>query len=301
MLIASVSDLHTDFPENRTLIPRLAAEIYRRGARVIVLAGDVSHRDERIDRALRAFGELGARVVYVPGNHDLWFKVENAPERPDLDTWHRYHQGLRVLAERAGAHYLPSGPLRIGDVALVGSCGWYDYSFVLDPIRAALDPGDFGRKRLQGWMWSDARFIAFRDEQRALMADTDVARRMECELTAQIREVDADDAIRHVVAVTHHQAFSASVRRTGTLPWEFFNAFMGSEALGRAILTSPKMRVAIYGHTHTVGEQHVSGIRVFGTPLGYPRERVGLSPEEIIQTRIGWIDTVRFGAPSTCS
>lgn len=296
MLIASVSDIHTDFPENRALIPRLAAEIYRRGARVIVLAGDVSHRDERIERALRAFGELGARVVYVPGNHDLWFKVENAPERTDLDTWHRYHHALRHLAESTGAHYLPSAPFCVGDVALVGSCGWYDYSFVPDAIRAALDPADFTKKRLEGWMWSDARFIAFRDPQHALMADAEVARRMEAELAAQIRQVDGDGAVRHVVAVTHHQAFSASVRRTGTLPWEFFNAFMGSEALGETILSSPKMRVAIYGHTHTVGEHQVAGLRVFGTPLGYPRERVGLSPEEVVRTRIGWIETEQFAS-----
>ena len=47
-----------------------------------------------------------------------------------VDTWVRYTDDLRRLAEGASAHYIPAGPLVIGDVALVGTCGWYDYSFL---------------------------------------------------------------------------------------------------------------------------------------------------------------------------
>lgn len=46
----------------------------------------------------------------------------------------------------------------------------------------------------------------------------------------------------------------------------------------------------IYGHTHTVGEHRVGPLRVYGTPLGYPRERRGLGEDEVARTRIGWIE-----------
>src|SRR5262245_46807230 len=128
MLIASLSDIHTDFEENRDVVVKLAAHIHREKADVVIVAGDVSHKNDRINRALRALRETAKTVAYVPGNHDLWFDVPFAPERADLDTWHRYHVELKELTEAAGAHYLPAGPLVIGDLAIVGSCGGYDYS-----------------------------------------------------------------------------------------------------------------------------------------------------------------------------
>ena len=87
MLIASVSDIHTDFPENRDALVKLATEIYTRGADLVIVAGDVSHKDDRITRALRAFKEVCEQVAYIPGNHDLWFDVPFAPARKDLNTF----------------------------------------------------------------------------------------------------------------------------------------------------------------------------------------------------------------------
>ncbi|MEM7674454.1 MAG: metallophosphoesterase, partial [Myxococcota bacterium] len=72
MRIATVSDLHTDFAENRGAVVKLAVAIHAGAADVVVVAGDVSHKDERIDRALRAFAEVAGQVAYIPGNHDLW-------------------------------------------------------------------------------------------------------------------------------------------------------------------------------------------------------------------------------------
>jgi hypothetical protein len=80
------------------------------------------------------------------------------------------------------------------------------------------------------------------------------------------------------------------VHRTGTLPWEFFTAFMGSVGLGEVIKRGRKVRAAIYGHSHVVGDIQIDGLRVFGTALGYPRERRGVSEEEMIATRVGWIE-----------
>src|SRR5690606_33925968 len=120
------------------------------------------------------------------------------------------------------------------------------------------------QKQFGGVMWSDARFIAFRDGRGELMADADVARTMELELSAQLEQVDGHPGVEHTVVVTHHQAFDEVVMHTGTLPWEFFNAFMGSRALGRIIRNARKSRVAIYGHTHVVGETIIDQLRVFG-------------------------------------
>ncbi|MCK6548240.1 metallophosphoesterase [Myxococcota bacterium] len=290
MLIASVSDIHTDFPENREAVVRLATEIHARSADVVVVAGDVSHKNDRIERALRAFREVCGTVVYLPGNHDLWFDVPYAPARSDLDTWQRYHVELKALAESAGAHYLPAAPLVRDGVAIAGSCGWYDYSLAAPWVVETVGAQALAAKELAGLAWSDARYVAFRRPDGALMPDAEVARVMERELEAQLVALDAASDVRDVVVATHHQAFYDVVTRHGTLPWDFFNAFMGSRGLGDVILRCPKVRTVIYGHTHTVGEHRVGPLRVYGTPLGYPRERRGLGEDEVARTRIGWIE-----------
>lgn len=289
MLIASISDIHTDYAENREAVVKLAGRIHEAGADVVLIAGDVSHKNDRISRALKAFREVAPHVVYVPGNHDLWFDVPGAPHRTDLDTWHRYHVELKALAEAAGAHYLPAEPLVLDGVAIVGSCGWYDYSLAPAWVRATVDEGTLAAKQFGGVMWRDALCIAFRTGSGRLMNDVEVARRMESELRDQLERVAARSDVREVVVATHHQPFYEVVERTGQLPWEYFNAFMGSAGLGEVIRSVPKVKTVVYGHTHVVGEHAVGEIRVFGTPLGYPRERRGLSEEDILRTRIGWI------------
>jgi predicted phosphodiesterase len=289
VLIASVSDLHTDHPENRDAVVKLALEIHRNSADLVIVAGDVSHHDDRIRRALTAFREVAGTVAYVPGNHDLWYDVPHAAVRGDLNTWGRYRTELRALAEDCGAHYLPASPLVVDGVALVGSCGWYDYSLAPDWLRGTVTEDALASKQYGQLQWSDARLIAFRDAAGALMKDPEVARTMEQELKAHLEAVDAREDVRHVVAVTHHQPFREVVHRTGTLPWEFFTAFMGSAGLGEVIRAGRKVRAAVYGHSHVPDDRQLEGLRVFGTPLGYPRERRGLSEEQMLATRIGWI------------
>lgn len=288
--IATVSDLHTDFAENRELVVRLAAEIHTRGADVVVVNGDISHEDERIERALLAFGAVAPRVAYVPGNHDLWSRVPGLEERTDLNSWDRYRVRLRDIAVAAGAHYLPAEPLVIDGVGLVGSAGWYDYSFAEPWVTTEVGLPALRSKRHGAFQWSDAALVAFRHADGARMDDAEVAASIEAELASALARLEADPSVRAVVACTHHQPYREVVYRTGTLPWEFLCAFMGSEGLGRAISAHGKVRVAVYGHSHIVGDTEIDGRRVYGTALGYPRERRGLSVEDVVRTRIGWIE-----------
>lgn len=290
MLIATVSDLHTDFAENRDAMVKISSEIHRRAADLVICAGDISHKNDRIDRALRALAEVAPRVAYLPGNHDLWSSVPQAWTRPDVNSWQRYRLELRELAEKARAHYLPASPLIIGSTAIAGTCGWYDYSFLEPWVKEQVGEEAIASKQHGEMAWSDGFLVAFRDADGRLMKDGEVARIMEDELASQLSELDAKDEIRDVVVATHHQAFREVVFRTGRLPWEFFAAFMGSERLGEVIRRGQKVRAVVYGHSHIVGETRIGGLRVYGTALGYPRERRAIGERELVQSRIGWIE-----------
>jgi len=283
--IATLSDLHTDYAENRDAIVKLAVAIHAREADCVVVAGDISHHPDRIARTLEAMKVAAPTVAFVPGNHDLWSDLEDG-----ADTWRRYHTELAEVAAKVGAHYLPTEPLVLDGVGIAGSCGWYDYGFLLPEIAAQLPEGAIAAKRYAGATWTDARFVRFLDEAGAVMDDPSVARAMEAELAAQLAALDAREDVERVVAVTHHLAFSQAVLRTGSLPWEFFNAFMGSPRMGEVILGAKKVGHHVYGHTHRGGRFEIEGRVVYGTPLGYPRERAGLDPEALPDTRIGWIE-----------
>lgn len=296
MRIASVSDLHTDHPANRELVVSIAAEIHRRGADLVIVAGDVSHRDDRIERVIRAFLEVADRVAYLPGNHDLWSVDAKVEEGPKPDTWLRYREHLRTLVEGVGGHYLPGAPLRMGSLGIVGSTGWYDYSFAPSWIQERDSSLRFEDRRFGPVVWSDRRYISFLRADGTLMTDPEVARVMEDELASELAAMDADPQIEEVLVVTHVQPFDEVVYHTGRLPWEYFTAFMGSRRLGEIILSSPKVRTAIHGHSHVLRSEVVAGRRVYGTALGYPRERRGVTLEEVLRTRIGWVELATGGS-----
>jgi predicted phosphodiesterase len=292
MLIASVSDIHLDYKANRELFQKMAAEMDVRKPNAVVVAGDVSHIDELIASCIRLLRKVTDRVAYLPGNHDLWVDRpgEDVQTDPSFNTWERHHRVLRQLVESAGGHYLPAEPLRLGEVAIAGSCGWYDHSFFQSEFRTQVSESALREQSINGMQWGDRTRTAFRGPNGRLMSSPEVARQMEDTLDEQLGQLECDPTVRTIVCATHHQAYEQTVRRAGKLPWEFFNAFMGSSRMGDVIDKHAKVDHVIYGHTHTLGDRVIGKRRVFGTPLGYPRERKGVSEQEVLRTRIGWIE-----------
>lgn len=292
MRIASVSDIHTDYASNRKLFSKMVEQIGAGKADAVIVAGDVSHIDKLIVHCILLLRQVVEVVAYLPGNHDLWVDRpgEDVRDDPSFDTWDRHDRVLRKLVEAAGGHYLPTEPLRLGGVAIAGACGWYDHSFFRSEFRAQVPESALDDQAFNGMQWGDRTRTAFRGPDGRVMSDPQVARTMEDALAAQLTELEHDAQIKHVVCATHHQQYEQTVRRAGVLPWEFFNAFMGAERMGEVIDRYAKVGHVIYGHTHTLGDRQLGTRRVFGTPLGYPRERVGVSEAEILRTRIGWIE-----------
>ena len=291
MRIASVSDLHVDFAKNREAVVQMATAVHRRNADLVIVAGDVSHVDDHIAKVLKAFRLAAPHVAYIPGNHDLWFARRDARSDRSLDSWQRYRHDLKLLVESEGCHYLPAKPLRLSNMALVGTCGWYDYSMLAFGHREQFGEEAIKAKTWDGAIWSDGHFVVFRDEHGELMGDEAVARVMERDLEAQLSDVDMDPEVETVVVATHVLAFRAALGSTASkMPWAYFNAFMGSTRLGDIVRSSKKVRAAVYGHTHRPGRFDVGDIQVVGRPLGYPKERKDEPEQLLIQNHVAWID-----------
>ncbi len=68
MKLYAISDLHLDYRENRQAL--LDLKFYRDDW--IILAGDISSKEEHLHFALDNFCKRFDKVFWVPGNHDLW-------------------------------------------------------------------------------------------------------------------------------------------------------------------------------------------------------------------------------------
>lgn len=252
MRLAALSDLHAA-ARRPDVVAAIARAMAGAGAEWLVCAGDVGPGGAADALScLRALDEAcGRRVLFVPGNHDIW-----CPPGDRGDSWDQWR---RLLAFPGN---LERGNRDLGgDLCAVGVGGWYDYSLG--------EPGpwtraDLARKRWGTALWRDVDFARWG------ASDPEVAAGFGQLLRQRLDEAAAGG--RRAVAVTHVLPFAEAVRRRPQdLPYTFCHAFMGAAAYGEAI-AAHGCPLAVFGHSHIRARQTVGQVACVCAPLGYPGE-----------------------------
>ncbi len=114
----AISDIHSDYQENFNAL----AEFARGGHRldVLIIAGDVTDRLDRLEQLLELVVPCFHRVMFVPGNHELWIR------RSDFSD---SLQKFRAIQELCRYHGVQDEPVKVGQfrqVWLVPLYSWYD-------------------------------------------------------------------------------------------------------------------------------------------------------------------------------
>lgn len=118
MRVFTVSDIHIDYDENLEWLRNLSRSDYTED--ILILAGDVSDGIPLFIEGLTILERCFERVLYTPGNHDLWVRRNHA--KNSLEKFH-------VIRNMAIDHGIQLEPYRTDDLAIVPLLGWYDYSF----------------------------------------------------------------------------------------------------------------------------------------------------------------------------
>jgi 3',5'-cyclic AMP phosphodiesterase CpdA len=258
--VFAIGDLHVEHPENREFVAAIEPES---DADWLVVCGDVADQPQGVEWALRLLRERFAKVIWVPGNHEL-LAHRDAPS--ELRGERRYHhlvelcRGLGVVTPEdpfpiwTGA----DGPVRIAPLFLL-----YDYSFGSnvgatreEALRRAYDAGvvcvdEFlldPRPYSSRQVWCEARVRA-----------------------SEARLAEAEPALPTVL-VNHFPLLAASTR---VLRHPEFAQWCGT------VLTADWHRrfgatVVVYGHLHVPRTTWHDGVRFEEVSLGYPRERRGI-------------------------
>lgn len=284
------ADLHYDVARSRASAEAVAREINQTPGDAVLLIGDAATADgEGLERCLGLFRD-GRPRLFVPGNHELWSRA--SPKSAEM----LLADELPARVRAAGWHWLPGAPFRLGDIAVVGSLGWYDYSFAeprlamprrfyeakLTPAAAALlgrtdlrPDGDDVPDVARGFVarWNDGRFISGIDDDAAFLA-----RRL-----AKLRgDLAAVAGAASVIAAVHVAPFAEMlppVPVEGTVPMEkrkyaFARAYLGSAAIGRESARCANVTHILCGHTHVARDEVIEGRRCINVGSTYTQKRV---------------------------
>jgi len=93
--LLAISDLHLSHRENREALDRLPAH----PDDWLIVAGDVGERPAHLHHALETLTPMFARVLWVPGNHDLWCP----PDAQDRSRGQARYDELIAICREFGA------------------------------------------------------------------------------------------------------------------------------------------------------------------------------------------------------
>lgn len=260
-----ISDIHVDINRSYPVMETLADYAMRKETECILIAGDICEDVYKVREQMQWLKEwTGARVYYVPGNHDLWHTKESGLTTDEI---------YRLYCEDENC--LCGKQMVIGEHIVLGDVGWYDYSFGSPEYTR----GQYDGMEHEGRTWQDKYYNDWTVDN--IGRNEWFLKRMEGQLEKALDYMKQEnsrsgvDVIKEIAVMTHmlpHRAFTVPVDDKPM--WRFFNAFLGSEALGRLYEKYP-VDYALCGHVHYRHEFTENGIRYMCRCLNYASEWQG--------------------------
>ncbi|MDD4614760.1 MAG: hypothetical protein PHI40_05050, partial [Caldisericia bacterium] len=178
--------------------------------------------------------------------------------------------------------YLDKKPLVVNRIGFIGNIGWYDYSFHSSSEPMVSNKLTFIRRDTnQEFSWSEISYSDLTSKELWTMDVHQVPTRISvwndlyyikwplhmddihfcntCYETINQHFLDTFDHIDHLVFMSHHALFEKCIVRYPSYQDEFNNAFRGCKFLGDYIISHPKLRKVIFGHTHEAGIYPLGG------------------------------------------
>jgi len=238
MRIFALSDIHVDYETNARWVANISMSEYQDD--ILILAGDVTDTLTLLEWCLKTLTTRFKKVLFVPGNHDLWV-VRESRDKTSLQKF----QDVSAVVEASGAS-MQSFCER--SVSIIPLLGWYDYSF-----------GEPSEELKSMWMdYRACRWPAHFDMR---------------EVAAYFAALNHDPVVLANKVIT----FSHFLPRIDVMPRfipkdkQILYPILGSTLLERQLRRfNPSIHV--YGHSHVNREVTLDGVTYINNAFGYPQE-----------------------------
>lgn len=239
MRVFTVSDIHVDYAENLHWVLSLSEQDYRQD--YLILAGDVS---DDLDLLAQVFESLSAkfkRVLFVPGNHELWIRKE------DFNTSLDKLSAIESLCSQYG---ICTTVLKQGELSFVPLLSWYDYSFGQPLPRLSR-------------LWRDLKVCKWPAKLH------DPAAVSEYFLDRNEAVLDTNNKV--LISYSHFVPGVAVMPQGIPQSKRWIYPVLGSERLG-AQVRQLNPNIHVYGHSHVNQSVEINGIRYVNNAFAYPSE-----------------------------
>jgi len=254
--LTAVSDLHVSYAENREVVENLRPES---PADWLLVAGDVAETIPDIEWALTVLRENFAKVVWVPGNHELWTTPNDPMTIRGLERYDALVAVCRRIDVLTPEDPFPTWQGPDGPVTVAPLFVGYDYTF---------RPAGCETKE-QGLAYAHETGVVCTDEY-MLHPDPYPTRDDWCRarVAESTRRLDECDPAVPIVMVNHYPLVREPTR---VLRYPEFAQWCGTE-LTADWHTRYRTAAMVYGHLHIPRSTVYDGVPFEEVSLGYPRE-----------------------------
>jgi predicted phosphodiesterase len=249
MRVFALSDIHVDYDVNARWIQGLSKSDYRED--VLILAGDVTHKLSLLAWCLSALAARFKRVLFVPGNHELW--VLGAADREKTSL-----QKFEEVAATVEANGASMQPLFTGSAVIAPLLGWYDYTFG--------KPSDELKE-----VWMDYRACRWPEGFGPDEAAVHFTRlNLPLALPSKFK----------VITFSHFLPRLDLVPEFVSRKHRMLDPVLGSTRLERQ-LRERNSSIHVYGHSHINRTTCIDGITYVNNAFGYPQEE-GIASKRLL-------------------
>jgi 3',5'-cyclic AMP phosphodiesterase CpdA len=254
--LAAVSDLHVSYQENRELVEAIQPET---PADWLLVAGDVGERVADVEWALSVLRERFAKVVWVPGNHELWTIPDDPVQLRGVERYDALVETCRRIDVVTPEDPYPTWDGPGGPVTVVPLFLGYDYTWRPEGCSTKEEGLRYAHSTgvvcTDEYMLHPDPFPTRDDWCRARVAETE-RRLKECDPTVPMVFVNHYPLVREPTRVLRYPEFAQWCGTELTADWH----------------TRFPTAVMVYGHLHIPRSTEHDGVPFLEVSLGYPRE-----------------------------
>jgi 3',5'-cyclic AMP phosphodiesterase CpdA len=265
--LLAISDLHVAADENKDIARKL-----RPGSDHdwLLVAGDVGEMSDDITWALEMLAGRFEKVVWVPGNHELWTPKQDPLQLRGEARYLELVRRCRDLGVVTPEDDFPVWTGRGGPVTIAPLFVGYDYTF--RPADTSTKEEALAVAHESGVVCTDEFLLhpdpyPSRDAWCRARVDHSEKRLAECDPDLPTVLVNHYPLVRHPTDVLWYPEFAQWCGTVHTADWHVRH----------------RAAAAIYGHLHIPRTTFYDGVRFQEVSIGYPREwkRRGLPDEPL--------------------